>query len=69
MSTEDDRAFYERRLREERARAAAAADEALRCLHLHWAALYEDRLAGVAERAGPDPKAPVLSRAGRSHVR
>jgi len=65
MSTEDDRAFYERRLREERARAASAEDEALRCLHLHWAALYEDRLAGIAE----DPRAPVLSRAGRSHVR
>ena len=69
MSTEDDRAFYERRLREERARAASAEDEALRCLHLHWAALYEDRLAGMAERARSDPTAPALSRAGRSHVR
>lgn len=45
MSTERDRAFYERRLAEERARAASAGDEQLRALHRHWASLYEARLA------------------------
>lgn len=45
MSIERDRAFYERRLAEEHARAASASDDKLRTLHLHWASLYEARLA------------------------
>jgi len=44
MSITDDRLFYERRLREERARAATETDEKLRSLHREWAALYEQRL-------------------------
>ena len=48
MTIEEDCAFYERRLREEQARAASAADERLRSLHLHWASLYEARLASIA---------------------
>jgi len=44
MSKEDDRAYYERRLKEERTRAASAEDPALRTLHRRWAALYAARL-------------------------
>lgn len=47
MSIEEDRAFYERRLREEQARASQANDEKLRNLHLQWASLYVSRLASV----------------------
>jgi hypothetical protein len=54
---EDDRAFYERRLKEELARANADADEGLRALHRRWAALYRERLAGL--RAGGPNRAPA----------
>lgn len=47
MSIAQDRAFYERRLREEQARASNASDETLRNLHLQWASLYASRLALV----------------------
>ena len=53
MSIEQDRAFYERRLGEELNRAANADDEQLRRLHLHWASLYEARLASFAPRLLP----------------
>lgn len=52
MSTEEDRALYERRLREERARAVAAIDQKLRDLHLEWASLYEARVASVIATLG-----------------
>lgn len=45
---EDDRTFYERRLREELARSMNESDEALRRLHRRWAALYEERLVQIA---------------------
>lgn len=41
---EDDRAFYERRLREELARATNEKEAGLRSLHWGWAALYRERL-------------------------
>jgi len=40
----DDRAFYERRLREEVAQAAKESDPKLRRLHEGWADLYRNRL-------------------------
>ena len=52
MTIEEDCAFYERRLREEQARASSAADEKLRSLHLEWASLYEARLAAIAGQKG-----------------
>jgi len=51
MSIVEDRAFYERRLKEERARASSAADEKLRSLHLQWASLYEARLMAIVAQA------------------
>jgi hypothetical protein len=47
---EDDRSFYERRLKEELARANTGADEGLQALHRRWAGLYRERLARL--RAG-----------------
>ena len=46
---EDDRTFYQRRLREELARSLNEPDEPLRRLHWRWAALYEERLAQLDE--------------------
>lgn len=40
----DDRAYYERRLREEVERADTAPDYDLRTLHARWADLYRERL-------------------------
>jgi len=40
----DDRAFYERRLREELSRADSEVDHNLRHLHRKWANLYRRRL-------------------------
>jgi len=40
----DDRAFYERRVREELAQAAKESDPKLRRLHEGWADLYRKRL-------------------------
>ena len=40
----DDRAFYERRLREELSRADTEVDHNLRHLHRKWANLYRRRL-------------------------
>jgi hypothetical protein len=51
MSIVEDRAFYERRLKEERARASSACDETLRSLHLQWASLYEARLLAIVAQA------------------
>ena len=51
MRIEQDRAFYERRLKEERARASSACDETLRSLHLQWASLYEARLLAIVAKA------------------
>jgi len=51
MRIEQDRAFYERRLKEERARASSAGDETLRSLHLQWASLYEARLLAIVAQA------------------
>ncbi|HEY6869996.1 MAG TPA: hypothetical protein VI199_09600 [Novosphingobium sp.] len=45
---EDDRTFYERRLREELARSINEPDEGVRQLHRRWAALYQARLEQVA---------------------
>lgn len=41
---EDDRAFYERRMHEELARAMIEGTEDLRALHHRWAMLYQERL-------------------------
>jgi len=51
MSIVEDRSFYERRLKEERARASSACDETLRSLHLQWASLYEARLLAIVAQA------------------
>lgn len=40
----DDRAFYERRVREELEQAAKETDPKLRRLHEGWADLYRNRL-------------------------
>lgn len=40
----NDKAFYERRLQEELARAATEHDEKLKELHSVWAGLYAERL-------------------------
>lgn len=45
---EDDRTFYQRRLREELARSVNESDEALRRMHRRWAAMYAERLAQLA---------------------
>jgi hypothetical protein len=44
--TEADKAFYKRRLREEREQARVAESPQMRTLHEHWAKLYEARLDG-----------------------
>ena len=40
----DDKTFYERRLREELARAVSEHDPKLKRLHTIWAGLYAERL-------------------------
>lgn len=71
MSIEQDRAFYERRLSEEQARASQANDEKLRYLHLHWASLYESRLALLAARSKcvsrPDERVTAFDEQVRQH--
>lgn len=62
MNSEEDCAFYERRLTEERARAAEAKDNKLKNLHLQWASLYEARLAQAA--ADSETAARTASRSG-----
>lgn len=47
---EDDRSFYERRLREELDRAGSLGDEGLKALHQRWAKLYRDRLDRLLKR-------------------
>lgn len=44
----DDRTFYERRLREELARATNEPDSVLKALHTGWASLYAERLTKLA---------------------
>jgi len=51
---EDDRAYFERRLKEELTRASGMADEGLRALHRRWAALYRERLARLPRRRPVD---------------
>ncbi|MFC3175432.1 hypothetical protein ACFOD9_14330 [Novosphingobium bradum] len=60
---EDDRSFYQRRLAEELALAAAQTDEGLSALHRRWACLYRERLAAL----GPTrrPARPLGSHAER----
>ena len=45
---DDDRTFYERRLREELERARVEPDVGMRLLHTHWAELYRQRLCGAS---------------------
>lgn len=45
MSTPIDRAYYEKRIREENERAARASDWAAAAIHREMAGLYEDLLA------------------------
>jgi len=40
----DDRAFYERRMREELTKAGKEIDPRLRKLHENWAGMYRSRL-------------------------
>lgn len=47
----NDKAFYERRLREELQRAATEEEPSLRFLHRRWAELYLDRLARLNDRS------------------
>ena len=60
---EDDRSFYERRLREELARARDDGDAGLRALHRRWAGLYRQRLARLPSRREPDDS-PSTTRGG-----
>lgn len=46
----NDREFFERRMREELARAAHEQDEKLKTLHTFWAGLYAERLTKLAEK-------------------
>lgn len=68
---EDDRAFYERRLQEELARAASQGDAGLRALHWRWATLYRDRLAqlrgGAVNAAGAATRAMLVVEPARTH--
>ena len=50
----DDRAFYERRLREELDRAGTSPDNSLRSLHQRWANLYQMRLDKLRSRKHAD---------------
>lgn len=45
MSTPIDRVYYEKRIREEKDRAARASDWAAAAIHREMAGLYEDLLA------------------------
>jgi len=58
---EDDRSYYERRLREEITRAGNQADAGLRALHRRWAALYHERLAALGTGSS-SPQAPANRR-------
>ena len=44
----DDRAYYERRLSEELARAENEVSPTLRALHRQWAGLYRERIAKLS---------------------
>ena len=48
---EHDRAFYERRLHEELARAMIEGSADLRSLHRRWAMLYQERLDNLGQPA------------------
>ncbi|HET9629752.1 MAG TPA: hypothetical protein VFP14_09755 [Novosphingobium sp.] len=48
----DDRDFYERRMREELARADSESDVKLKRLHSEWAGLYAERLAKLSDQLG-----------------
>lgn len=48
---DNDRLFYQRRLKEELRRAQTETDEGLRALHSRWAGLYRQRLEGCANTA------------------
>lgn len=50
--TMDDRDFYERRMREELARADSESDVKLKRLHSEWAGLYAERLAKLSDQLG-----------------
>jgi len=52
---EDDRSFYERRLKEELARAGDHPDARLRALHRRWASLYRERLARLTPQRQQRP--------------
>ena len=52
---EDDRSYYERRLREEITRAGNQDDSGLRALHRRWAALYHERLAALGTGSSSPP--------------
>jgi hypothetical protein len=60
---EEQREFYERRMREELDRAERAAEDGLRHLHVSWANAYRrrlDRLSGRAATPGPPGEARGL---------
>jgi len=56
----DDLAFFERRLREELARAENEAEPRVRQLHRGWADLYQERLNGL-QREGAAPYGDIAS--------
>jgi hypothetical protein len=58
---DDQRAFYERRMREELARADRAETDGLRHLHYSWATEYRRRLEGLPGSSAP-PKRPAGAR-------
>jgi len=57
----DDKTFYDRRLREELARAVNERCPKLKNLHTYWAGLYAERLLNLGE--GLDPRAIAMEHA------
>lgn len=46
---EDDKSFYQRRMREELQRASTSQDEGLVELHRRWAELYREKLCRIVQ--------------------
>lgn len=51
--TEGDRAYYQRRMKEEMSLAQAIADPEAKTLHLQWAQFFHNRLEGKRSKRPP----------------